>query len=85
MRAAAEKGEVVVGEPEQEGLAFGQLGRRNRRGALVEALDDREHAVAHLRPVADREPHIAEHARHIGGERVEPSRVADAIDLDVDE
>ena len=83
--AVAEQREVVRGEPAQERLAFGELVRRQRRRARVELGDDAEHLVLHLLPVVDRHAHVGQHARDVGGERVEARRLGDPVDLDVDE
>ena len=81
--AVAEEGEVTVGEPRQEGPGLGDLGRRPRRRAAAELADDVGDARAHRAPVVDADAHVGEHTLEVGGERLHPLGVGDAVDLDV--
>ncbi len=81
----AQEGEMIVGEPAQESAALVQFLGRDRRRPLVQFRDDAVHLVAHVLPIGEGQPHVAQHARHVGGKRFLPRRVRHAVHLDVDE
>ena len=84
--AVAEEREVVVGEPATgtpcprpappaASAAGARRARRRSPSSLSRIFFQSATAM----------PHVAEHARDVGGQRVEPRRLGHAVDLDVDE
>ncbi len=63
--AVAEESEMIVGEPAQEVLAFGELVFRQRRPLPLDFGDNGMHAVDHRLPVVDRRAHVVEDANDV--------------------
>ena len=83
--AVAEEGEVVLGEPTQKILAFGELVCGQRRRLFLDLAHDRVHTVAHSLPIVDRSTHVVEHARDVRCKRFQAGRLRDAVDFHVNE
>ena len=79
----AEQGQMLVGQPLQEGAAFGHLRRRQGRGRGIELGDRLAQAGDHRLPVFDGRAHVAEHALDPVHQVCALLRVDQSIDLDV--
>jgi hypothetical protein len=79
----AEQGQMPVGQPLQEGVAFGHVRRRQGRGRGIELGDRRAQAGDHRLPVFDGRAHVAEHALDAVHQVGALLRVDQSIDLDV--
>ena len=74
---------MVVGEPPEEMRRLLPVVVVDRRRLGVEALGDRDRALAHRGLVLVRRPHVAEHPDQVEAEPVEHGRVGLPVDLDV--
>ena len=82
--AVAEEGEVVVAQPLEERDAPLELLGGDRGGRVgAQLLDDHPGLLAHPVPVLDGLAHVAQHALHVEGDRVDVLVVPDPADLDV--
>ena len=79
----AQKGEVVVHDPGQEGRRLVHLTGHRRRRRLGELGGDRLRARDHRRPVLDRRAHLLEHVLDPAGKGREPLAVGLPVQLDV--
>jgi hypothetical protein len=83
--ALAEQGEVVLGQPAQEGQHLGQLVGWHRRRLLFEHRDGVDQLRAHRLPVVDRGAHVAQDAGQAVVQRLQAGGLGAAVDLDVDQ
>ncbi len=82
--AVTEEGEVVVGQPLEEGGRLGDLGARDAgHGLRRHGLGELPGAIHHARPVVDRDAHVAERRLDARQQRRDARRVVDAIDFEV--
>ena len=83
--AVAEEGEVVVGDPRQERLRLLQVVGVDHLGAVLQVGECGVDLAEHRLPVLDCRAHVAERALELGADRLQPLRIALAVDLDVHE
>ena len=76
---------MVLREPAQKILAFGELFCGQRRRPLLDLAHDCLQTVAHRLPIVDRGAYVVEHPRDVRGERFQSRRFGDAVDFDVNE
>ena len=85
VRTAAQKGEVVVGQPLQKGAAFVEFVLRDRRRVGMQCGHDVQHALARLGPVGHGLARIAQHTGEIAGQRRHARGLGHTVHLDMDE
>ncbi len=81
--AVAEQGEVVVGDPAQERLGLGQLGRLEHLGAGLQVGDRDLDLGQHRAPVLDRRPDIGKRLLEVDPDRLDPLGIALPVDLEM--
>ncbi len=81
--AVAEEGEVLIGEPLQQRLAFGELGRVARRRRVFELLRHVRQRFEHRLPVACGRAHVLQYGEQFAPDRFQDVEAGLAVDLDV--
>ena len=74
---------MLIGQPLQERLAFGELGRVARRRRVFELLRHAADRIEHRLPVARGRAHVVQYGEQLGPNRFQDVEAGFAVDLDV--